>query len=78
MVKPNDEVLEKYRNLKKRVDRLLEITKTYKEILEKEKKKVEEYLYIFNAENVLFYIDQLINELENLKREIQDIIETYL
>jgi hypothetical protein len=78
MVKPNDEVLEKYRNLKKRVDRLLEITKTYKEILEKEKKKIEEYLYIFNAENVIFYLDQLINELENLKREIQDIIETYL
>lgn len=78
MVRPNDEVIEKYKNLKKRVDRLLEITKTYKEILEKEKKKIEEYLYIFNAENVLFYLDQLISELENLKREIQDIIETYL
>lgn len=77
MVRPNDEIIEKYKNLKKRVDRLLEITKTYKEILEKERKKIEEYLYIFNAENVIFYLDQLINELENLKREIQDIIETY-
>ena len=78
MIKPNDEVIDKYRNLKKRIDRLLELTKTYKEILEKEKKKIEEYLYLFNAENVIFYLDQLINELENLKREIQDIIETYI
>jgi len=78
MIKPNDEVIDKYKNLKKRIDRLLELTKTYKEILEKEKKKIEEYLYLFNAENVIFYLDQLINELENLKREIQDIIETYI